>query len=54
MYTCGSSLSPNDDCFIVVREALVCSSPIEARYYGAVLVSFPPLVTTVVWVRNLL
>ena len=43
LYTCGSSLYSSDDCFIVVREALVCSSPIEAQYSGAALVSFPPI-----------
>ena len=42
LYTCGSYLYSSDDCFFVVREALVCSSPIEAQYYGAALVSFPP------------
>ena len=40
LYTYGSSLSPSSDCFIMVREALVCSSPIEAQYYGATLMSF--------------
>jgi hypothetical protein len=43
LYTCGSFLSPSDDCFIVVREALVRSSPIETQYCGATLVRFSPI-----------
>ena len=43
IYTCRSPLFSNESCFIVVREALVCSTPIEAQYYGSVLVKFPPI-----------
>ena len=28
---------------VLVREALVCSSHIEAQYYSSVLVHFPPV-----------
>ena len=46
LYTCGSPLFlPGSICEMtaVVREALVCSSHIEAQYYSSVLVHFPPV-----------
>ena len=46
LYTCGSSLFPPDSMVvykIVIKEALTCNSPIEAQYYSAVLVKFPPI-----------
>ena len=43
MYTCGSSLLAGENNSIVVREALVCSSPVEAQYYSAKLIHFPPV-----------
>ena len=42
VYTCGSSF-PCESGGIAVREALVCTSPIESQYYSAVLVHFPPV-----------
>ena len=44
LYTCSASLFPEDAALVnsvVVRQAIVCSSPIEAQYYSSVLVSFP-------------
>ena len=44
VYTCGGSLFPEaSPCLdtVVVREALVCNSPIEVQYYKSTLVSFP-------------
>ena len=46
IYTCGSALFPPQSIYessIVVREALVCTSPIEAQYYSAKLVHFEPI-----------
>ena len=43
MYTCGSPLFASENSSIIVREALVCSSPIEAQYYSAKLIHFPPI-----------
>ena len=43
MYTCGSSLFLRESGGIAVREALVCTSPIESQYYSAVLVHFLPV-----------
>lgn len=43
LYTCGSALFPPDSVCIFLREALVCSSYIEAQYYSSVLVHFPPV-----------
>ena len=44
VYTCGSDLFPNNthcDQAIVVRQALVCNTPMESQYYSAILVKFP-------------
>ena len=46
IYTCGSLIFPEEISLastVIVREALVCASPIEAQYYNAVLVHFPPV-----------
>ena len=43
MYTCGSPLFAGESDSIVVREALVCSNPIEAQYYSSKLAHFPPV-----------
>ena len=43
VYTCGSPLFPHENDGIVVREALVCASPIESQYYSAALAYFPPV-----------
>ena len=43
VYTCGASLFPRESCGIVVREALVCTSPTESQNYSATLVHFPPV-----------
>ena len=43
LYTCGASLFPEDAALVnsvVVRQAIVCSSPIECQYYSSILVSF--------------
>ena len=41
--TCGSPLFAGESDSIVVREALVCSNPIEAQYYSSKLAHFPPV-----------
>ena len=45
VYTCGSMLfSPSSDFkSLVVRQNIQCTSPIEAQYYSAKLVNFPPV-----------
>jgi hypothetical protein len=45
VYTCGSSLfSPASDIkSLVVRQNIQCTSPVEAQYYSAKLVNFPPV-----------
>ena len=46
LYTCGSVLFPPTSphhSTIVVRQALTCNDPVEAQYYSATLVSFPPV-----------
>ena len=46
IYTCGSILFPPGSKYeksIIVREALTCNTTIETQYYGAKLVSFPPI-----------
>lgn len=45
-YTCGASLfAPGSDLHdtIVVRASMTCANPIEVQYYGASIVSFPPI-----------
>ncbi len=46
VYTCGSTLfypnSPFHDT-IVVKENISCADPMEASYYSAALVKFPPV-----------
>ena len=45
LYTCGSALLPPDSAYanyIIVREAIVCSSYLEPQYYSSMLVHFPP------------
>ncbi len=46
VYTCGSTLfypnTPFDDT-IVVKENISCADPMEASYYSAALVKFPPV-----------
>ena len=44
LYTCGSPLFTNESPLhssVVVRQKLTCSSPIEAQYYSAKLVTMP-------------
>ena len=46
IYTCGSILFTPGSKYeksIIVREALTCNTTIETQYYGAKLVSFPPI-----------
>ena len=45
LYTCGASLFPEDALIrsVVVRQPIVCGSPIEYQYYSSVLVHFPPV-----------
>ena len=45
VYTCGSTLfsSSSDFKSLVVRRNIQCMSPIEAQYYSAKLVNFPPV-----------
>ena len=46
LYVCGSSLFPEDSPLadtVVVREAVICKTPIESQYYSSVLVHFPPI-----------
>ena len=45
VYTCGSTLfsSSSDFKSLVVRRNIQCTSPIEAQYYSAKLVNFPPV-----------
>ena len=50
IYTCGSLIFPEGAPLastVIVSEALVCASPIEAQYYNAVLVHFLHFATTV-------
>ena len=44
LYICGASLFPEGAMLaelVVVRQAIVCRSPIESQYHNSVLVSFP-------------
>ena len=44
LYICGASLIPEGAMLaelVVVRQAIVCRSPIESQYHNSVLVSFP-------------
>ena len=45
VFTCGSTLfSPLSDLkSLVVRQNIQCTSPVEAQYYSAKLVNFPPV-----------
>ncbi len=46
LFTCGCALFPEcSSCHevIVVRQKMSCSATIEAQYYSAKLVSFPPV-----------
>ena len=46
MYSCGCELFPPDHPLhstVIVRQAANCSDPMEAHYYNATCVSFPPV-----------
>lgn len=45
-FTCGCALFPPSSSFygtIVVRQKISCTAPMEAQYFSAKLVSFPPV-----------